>query len=185
MTRTGRRVPTPYAVNPVERRERPGYHRQTQKHAPRRRLEFMELQISRVAADDRSDWEQLARAYKAFYKTDITDAELDTAWSRLLRQDGVDGLAARSGPKIVGITHYLFHTSTWSSTVCYLQDLFVVPSARGQGVARALIERVAEASRVQGANRLYWLTQDSNTTARALYDKLAKFNGFLRYDFPI
>ena len=56
---------------------------------------------------------------------------------------------------------------------------------RGRGTARALIEAVAAESRREGAERLYWLTQDHNATARRLYDKIAKFNGFLRYDYPL
>ena len=145
----------------------------------------MHLRISPLVASDRPDWEILARGYKEFYQTDVADSEYETAWRRLLREDGVFGLAARSSGQCLGITHYLFHTSAWSPTVCYLQDLYVAPAARGRGVARALIERVAEHSRNRGANRLYWLTAQDNTTARALYDKVASFKGFLRYDFPI
>ena len=85
----------------------------------------------------------------------------------------------------MGIAHYLLHTSIWAQHVCYLQDLFVDPLARGQGVARALIEFVADAARGQGAARFYWLTQEHNATGRALYDKVAKCNGFIRYDYPL
>ena len=81
--------------------------------------------------------------------------------------------------------HYLFHTGTWARDACYLQDLYTDPAARGQGVARALIEAVAQAARQRGATRLYWLTQDHNSTARALYDKVAAFKGFIRYDYPL
>ena len=31
----------------------------------------------------------------------------------------------------------------------------------------------------------YWMTQDHNATARALYDKLATHHGFIRYDYPV
>jgi ribosomal protein S18 acetylase RimI-like enzyme len=48
-----------------------------------------------------------------------------------------------------------------------------------------LIEGVADAARERGAARLYWTTQEHNTTARALYDKVASFNGFIRYDHPL
>ncbi len=126
----------------------------------------------------------LARGYKAFYQTGTSDAEYEAAWRRLLRDDGIHAFAAWVGNRLVGIAHYLFHTSTWTQTVCYLQDLYVDPAFRGQGVARTLIETVATAARDRRATRLYWLTQAHNTTARVLYDKLAKHNGFIRYDFP-
>jgi len=145
----------------------------------------MELRIAPLTANDRADWERLARGYKEFYKTIVPDSGYATSWNRLLRQDDVFAVGAKVGGELVGIAHYLFHTTIWSPATCYLQDLFVDPSARGQGVARALIEFVAMIAREKGAQRLYWHTQEHNTTARALYDKLAAFNGFVRYDFPL
>ena len=99
--------------------------------------------------------------------------------------DRVWGLGAHLDGQLVGITHYLFHTGTWNDEVCYLQDLFVDPAVRGRGVARALIEAVAKAALARGAEKLYWLTQEHNAAARALYDKVAKYNDFIRYDYPL
>lgn len=87
--------------------------------------------------------------------------------------------------QMVGFAHYLFHTSTWVPKACYLQDLFTSPTARGKGVARALIEAVASNARELGATRYYWLTQEHNAEARVLYNKVAKFGGFIRYDYPL
>jgi len=145
----------------------------------------MTLRIAPLEPGDRAAWEPLARGYKAFYKTEVTPEEIDAAWARVLRRDEVFGLAAKRDGRLVGIAHYLFHASAWAGRVCYLQDLFVAPDARGKGVARALIEAVAEAAREGGAERYYWHTQDHNATARALYDRVARFKGFIRYDYPI
>ena len=49
----------------------------------------------------------------------------------------------------------------------------------------ALIEAVADEARRRGAARYYWTTQDHNTVARALYDRVARHAGFIRYDYPI
>jgi GNAT superfamily N-acetyltransferase len=62
-----------------------------------------------------------------------------------------------------------------------LQDLFVAEVARGQGLGRALIEAVYREARAAGASRVYWLTHETNATARALYDKLADRPGFIQY----
>jgi GNAT superfamily N-acetyltransferase len=59
--------------------------------------------------------------------------------------------------------------------------LFVLPEARGKRIGRALIEAVYDRARVAGASRVYWLTQEGNATARALYDKLAERSGFIQY----
>lgn len=141
--------------------------------------------IAPLSSEDRVSWEVLARGYKAFYKTEVSASEYEATWSRLLQQDGVFGLGAKVEGRLVGIAHYLFHTSTWASKVCYLQDLFVLREARGKGIARALIESVANAAREAQATRYYWLTQEHNSVARLLYDKVAKFNGFIRYEFPL
>ena len=42
---------------------------------------------------------------------------------------------------------------------------------------------LAERAQSESAARYYWMTQENNATARALYDKVAKFNGFIRYEF--
>ncbi len=143
------------------------------------------MTIAALRPEDREQWELLARGYKAFYETPATDAEFDRAWLRLLAQDGVHGLGAFTDDRLVGIAHYLFHASVWATSNCYLQDLFTLPSARGRGVARSLIESVANEARAHGAARYYWLTQEHNTVARALYDKVARHAGFIRYDYAL
>jgi GNAT superfamily N-acetyltransferase len=145
----------------------------------------MNVSIAALRPEDRAAWELLARGYKAFYQTEVSPAGYDEAWSRLLRDDGVHGLAASIDGRVVGIAHYLFHTSVWAPKVCYLQDLFVSHELRGKGIARALIEAVAHAAREAQAARFYWLTQEHNAVARTLYDKVGKFNGFIRYDHSL
>ena len=145
----------------------------------------MDIRIAPLQAADRAAWEVLARGYKAFYNTPTNDAEYDTAWNRLLAHDGVHGLAAWLDGQLVGMAHYLFHTAVWAQSNCYLQDLFTLQSARGKGVARALIESVAREARERQSARYYWLTQEHNAVARVLYDKVARHHGFIRYDYPL
>jgi GNAT superfamily N-acetyltransferase len=56
---------------------------------------------------------------------------------------------------------------------------------RGQGVGRALIGVVEEVARARGCARLYWMTHETNATARLLYDKVARNSGFIRYHIPL
>ena len=143
------------------------------------------IEVAKLAAADRAAWETLARGYKAFYRTEHADARYEDTWRALLAGGRVHGLAAWLDGRMVGIAHYLFHAQTWSDDVCYLQDLFTVTEARGRGVATALIEAVAEAARARGAVKYYWMTKEDNRTARALYDRIARFKGFVRYDHPM
>jgi GNAT superfamily N-acetyltransferase len=143
------------------------------------------IEVGPLTGADRERWEVLARGYKAFYRTPTSDAEFAEAWRRLRAEDGVFALGARLDGRLAGIAHYLFHTTVWAPKACYLQDLFTDPDVRGKGVARALIEAVAAQAREADAARYYWNTQDHNATARALYDKVARFNGFIRYEYPL
>lgn len=144
------------------------------------------MEITPLHQSDRSRWTELWRAYLAFYDTELPDAVYDQTWSRILHGTELHGLAARVDGEMIGITHFLFHSSAWTLTpVCYLQDLFVNSASRGHGAGRALIEAVAERARAASSTRLYWLTQSHNATARALYDRLAKHSGFIRYEYPL
>jgi GNAT superfamily N-acetyltransferase len=134
---------------------------------------------------ERAAWERLARGYNDFYKTVLPGDDYDLAWHRLLAGKEIHGLGARVEGKLVGIAHFLFHSNIWRAEVCYLQDLFVDQAVRGQGAARTLIDAVAAAARERGASRYYWQTKQDNARARALYDKLARFRGFIRYDYQL
>ncbi len=142
------------------------------------------IEVRALDANDHAQWEILARGYKTFYKTPLPPEEYDKTWARLMQGNDVFGLGAQLDGNLVGIAHYMFHTSAWSTDACYLQDLFVDEAVRGQGVARALIEAVAEAALARGATRYYWLTHETNSTARLLYDKVGQNRGFIRYDYP-
>lgn len=148
-----------------------------------------EIVITPFRAGDRARWAELWRGYLDFYETSLPDSIYDHTWERLMAPGPVFGFGARLGDAaapLVGITHYLFHEHAWSpKPVCYLQDLFVDASLRGTGCGRALIERVGKVARERGCLRLYWSTKEDNATARLLYDRLAKFNGFIRYDYAL
>ena len=143
------------------------------------------LATAPLQAEDRAEWEMLARGYKAFYEDKIPDADYDRTWRLVLDGDAVHGLGARVGGRLVGFAQYLFHPHSWLGEVCYLQDLFTAEDARGKGVATALIHAVADAARARGAAKYYWLTKQDNRAARDLYDRVARFKGFIRYDYPL
>jgi GNAT superfamily N-acetyltransferase len=134
-------------------------------------------------AEDRAAWEPLWQGYLTFYKASLTAEVTDTTWRRLLDPaEPMQGLVALLDGEIVGIVHTVYHRSTWTiGDYCYLQDLFTSEAARGRGIGRALIEAVYERARANGASRVYWLTHESNTSAQALYDKVAARSGFIQY----
>ena len=147
-----------------------------------------DIVVTPFGPDDRARWAELWRGYLDFYETALPPEIYDHTWQCLIAAESpIRGLGARFGAPdapLVGITHYLFHAHAWMTReVCYLQDLFVDASVRRQGCGAKLIEAVAARARERGCARLYWTTKEDNTTARSLYDRIARFNGFIRYDY--
>lgn len=143
------------------------------------------LIIRPVRASDKADWARLWHAYLAFYETTRPAEVYDVYFERLLGSDAQDysGLIAEFEGQPVGLAHYLFHRHGWSvEDVCYLQDLYADPEVRGQGIGRALIEAVYKAADDAGMAQVYWLTQDFNTTARQLYDRIGVKTPFIKYN---
>ena len=143
--------------------------------------------IRDLQAADYAGWRPLWDGYNEFYGRS-GDTALDPEITRVTWQrffdayEPVHALIAEQHGQLLGLTHYLFHRSTTAiGPNCYLQDLFTSRAARGKGVGRALIEAVYERARSAGCPRVYWQTQQSNATARLLYDKVADNSGFIVY----
>ena len=143
--------------------------------------------VTELRPDDRGRWSELWRLYLEFYETALPAEIYAHTWARILDPAApIYGFGARVDGRLVGITHYLFHDHAWSpKQVCYLQDLYVGSEVRGGGVGKALIEAVAQVARDRDCLRLYWTTKEDNARARRLYDYIAKFNGFIRYDYAL
>jgi GNAT superfamily N-acetyltransferase len=140
-------------------------------------------QIRGVAAADYAAWLPLWRDYQTFYKVDLPETATRTLWARMLDPaEPVHGALAWDGADAVGLAHWLTHRNTWTvEDICYLNDLFVSPEVRGGGIGRRLIEHVYAAAQAAGCTRVYWLTHETNTTAQALYNRIAVRSGFIHY----
>jgi GNAT superfamily N-acetyltransferase len=143
------------------------------------------IEITELRPSDRERWTELWRLYLEFYETALPPEIYAHTWGQILDPAApIHAFGARADGRLVGITHYLFHDHAWSAKqVCYLQDLYVDSTVRGSGIGKALIEAVAKTARDRDCLRLYWTTKEDNTRARRLYDHIAKFNGFIRYDY--
>ena len=144
--------------------------------------------IRPLRREDEADWRRLWTGYLQFSQTSVPEAVYVSTFARLLGEDPQDfsALVAEVDGRLMGLTHYLFHRHAWKiESVCYLQDLYVDPKARGLGLGRKLIEAVYARADAAGAPAVYWLTQDFNHEARQLYDRIAKVTPFIRYVRPL
>jgi GNAT superfamily N-acetyltransferase len=132
---------------------------------------------------DEGAWRALWRSYCDFYGTVLEDEVTDRTWQRILDPDSaIMCIVAEVDGQIYGFANCVVHENTWETQpVCYLEDLFVVASARRRGIGKALIEWLRNAMRAEGWARLYWVTREDNRRARKLYDQFTKTDGFVRY----
>lgn len=142
------------------------------------------VRVRELAFADRSEWARLWQGYLAFYETQLPTSIYDSYFTRLLGNDPRDytGLVAEIDGRLVGLAHFLFHRHGWKSeNVCYLQDLYTDADARGKGAGAALMQAVYAKADAAGAPSVYWLTQEFNTDARRLYDRVGKLTPFIKY----
>lgn len=147
-----------------------------------------QVHVRPIARGDLAAWQPLWDGYNAFYgregATALSPEITRVTWQRFFDPaEPVFALVAESAGGLVGLTHYLYHRSTTRiELTCYLQDLFTAPAARGRGVGRALILGVYQAARAAGIRDVYWQTHETNVAGRLLYDKVAKYAGYIVYE---
>ncbi len=141
------------------------------------------LQIRSALPGDEAAWRSLWLGYCSFYGVALAPEVTDRTWKRILDPDSaVMCVVAEVEGQVYGFANCVMHENTWQTQpVCYLEDLFVLPAARGRGIGAALIDWLRNAMRAEGWARLYWMTHEDNTDARALYDRFARADGFVRY----
>jgi len=132
---------------------------------------------------DETAWRKLWQGYLDFYSAQVPDDITSRTWKRILDPDSaIMCIVAEVDGQVYGFANCVVHENTWETQpVCYLEDLYVLPSARGHGIGGALIEWLRNAMRAEGWARLYWMTREDNELARKLYDRFTKADGFVRY----
>lgn len=143
----------------------------------------MELMIRKPRPQDKDVWFKLFKDYLTFYKTTKSDAVYEANWNRVFDENSkMHSVIAWLGDEPVGLANYLYHDSFWEEEQrCYLNDLVVLPSARGKGVGESLIEYVFNESQDAGSAMLYWTTAHENAVARRLYDRVSELTPFIKY----
>ena len=121
----------------------------------------MVIDIREVRPHDKAEWLQLWEGYTHFYGSPQPEEVTECTWQRMLDVNSpVLGRVAVVNDTVVGFAICILHEGTWVTTpICYLEDLFVDPAFRGQGIARTLIKSLQTEGADQGWSRLYWHTR--------------------------
>jgi GNAT superfamily N-acetyltransferase len=143
-----------------------------------------DITIRPLIQSDEADWRRLWTAYLEFYESSVPEAVYLSTFERLIDASNTRQCAALAldGDTPVGLVHWIYHPHNWKiEDVIYLQDLYADPDVRGMGVGRALIEYVYDVADQGETPTVYWMTQEFNTTARQLYDRIAAKTVFVQY----
>lgn len=132
----------------------------------------MDIQIITVTDEHLQAILPLFAEYQTFYKAKPNAACNEHFLRELLAtpQVGVQFLAFNRNQAVGFATIYWTYSSVSAQKVATLNDLYVKPAARGQGLGRQLMNHCAAFLKEKGIGKMVWLTHTDNTTAQALYD---------------
>ncbi len=144
--------------------------------------------IAAPVAADRTGWEALYQGYRLHYRQPPDPRAADTVWA-WITADGapLEGRVARDRDGgVVGLIHFrAVPRPLHGATGGYADDMFVAETARGSGLAGALIEAVKSIGRERGWSDIRWITSDDNYRARGFYDRIGRRTMMLTYEIPL
>jgi ribosomal protein S18 acetylase RimI-like enzyme len=126
--------------------------------------------IRRATAEDAEHVGRLLDEFNSEYEDHTPGAAALAGHARSLLEAGeITVLLAGDGPD--GFSLLRFHRSIYNGEPdAYVQELYVVPGRRGQGVGRALLEASMTAAREAGATHIELTTSEDDTEALSLYE---------------
>jgi ribosomal protein S18 acetylase RimI-like enzyme len=126
--------------------------------------------IRRATAGDADDVARLLHEFNSEYEEHTPGVEALTEHARSLLAAGeITVLFAGEGPD--GFCLLRFHRSIYNGRPdAYIQELYVVPGRRGEGLGRALLEAALNAAREAGAPHVELTTSEDDTEALSLYE---------------
>lgn len=148
----------------------------------------MSISVQQLTQEDRADWERLYHGYAEFYKVPMNGEILDTVWSWIFDEaNPFYCLCARNENGVLtGIMHYREMPSPLrGKKVGFLDDLFVDPACRGQGIVGALFDALKEECKKHNWPLIRWITAEDNYRGRAVYDRLSDKTHWVTYQIDI
>lgn len=144
----------------------------------------MTTEIRPLSAPDEQAWRELFSAYGVFYETSFDEHTLSGVFSWLMDEGHPEKcFVAESDGVVVGFAHLQRQVDTFTAGPgWFLDDLFVNPAHRGQGIARALINHLKDYALAHGGGTLRWITAADNHTAQCLYDQIATKTTWVMYE---
>lgn len=136
---------------------------------------------------DEAPWRAMWDDFIALVAESCPQSATDHIWRTISdRATAMRLLIVETDGRPAGFLLYTTHDFSRSvRKACYLLDLYVVPEARGRGLAGAMMTHLAAIGRSEGWLKISWMTQSDNANAHRLYDKFGTLSPLLRYDMVL
>jgi GNAT superfamily N-acetyltransferase len=109
----------------------------------------------------------------ARHADDVTATEASLRDSLFGARPAAEALIAEVSGQAAGYAIFFTNFSTWEGRPgIYLDDLYVRPAARGQGIGTRLLVHIARLAAQRGCCRFEWAVLDWNTPAQEFYTRL-------------
>lgn len=131
----------------------------------------MSIQVRPLGDNDFFTWLGLFEGYSEFYESKLTDEKALRVWSWIIdKGHELDGaVAVNEDGDFIGFAHYREYPRTLTADRgLFLDDLFVVPDARGAGVGKALLDFVKQFASDHQLGQIQLITAADNETAQHL-----------------
>lgn len=118
---------------------------------------------------------QLVMALAEYEKLvhEVTGTAEDLAQNLFGERPYAEAIVARVDDKPVGFALFFYSFSTFlMQPGIYLEDLFVLPAYRGQGIGKQLLQALGQLAIDKGCGRLEWRVLDWNQPAIAFYQRM-------------
>lgn len=139
-------------------------------------MEKREIQVRQATAEDAPAIARLLHDFNLEFSEPTPGVEALAEYSRRLLEEG-EMAVLLAGDDPDGISLLRFRPSVWTGEPeAHLQELYVVPALRGQGIGRRLLEKTIEFARAAGATGIDLNTGETDTAARALYESMGFTN---------
>ena len=142
------------------------------------------IRVDPAGPGDEADWRRLWAEWQAHMKGAVPERATADAWAAAMNEgSGLHILIARDvAGRALGFANVSETMFAWTGgPILFLQDLFVMESARGQGAGEALLKAIYDLADAIGASQVFWMVNEGDDRLQGFYTRHAIRTPYLRY----
>jgi GNAT superfamily N-acetyltransferase len=142
------------------------------------------IRVAAAGPADKDSWIGLWRAWQGYMKGAVPLDVTEESWRRSQEPDSDLLILLGFTPEgeAIGFATVSFTPFAWTgSDIAFLQDLFVMEGARGDGAGDALLHAVYRISDERGATQVFWMVDEADERLQRFYARNGIRTPYVRY----